>query len=114
MTKREFERIYCSECEMCAECTSGCPLYHEADDDIVYFKGDINTLVNGIIDLSRAVSNAAFEVTAIRVSPRDRSIQLSVPSVVKNIAELLGLEWEETEDAVRTYYAGVEICALYW
>ncbi len=113
MTKREFERIYCSECEMCTTC-NGCAPYHEADDDDVYFKDDINKMVNCIIDLGRAVSNAAFEVVAVRVSPREKSIQLSVPSVVKNIAELLGLEWEETEDAVRTYYAGVEICALYW
>lgn len=114
MTKREFERIYCSECEMCAECTCGCPLYHEAEDEFAHMKDDINTMVNEVIDLSRAISNASFEVISIRVMPKSKSIQLVDPLAVKTIATQLGLEVEEDGDGVRTFYAGVEILALYW
>lgn len=114
MTKNEFERIYCLNCEMCADCTAGCPPYHEAEDDKVDVMGDINRIANLIIDLNRAMTEASFHVFSVRIAKGDTTVHIESTGIVEQLSEALGVELYQNEDSAYIYYAGIKIVALYW
>lgn len=115
MTSKEFEKLYCAECDMYGECSDGCSPYHDMVDET---KNDpspsMTKIVNHIIDLSRAMSNTDYQVYSVRIAANDITVHIESTGIVEQLADTYGVELYHTDDGVYIYFAGVKIIALYW
>lgn len=115
MTKKEFEKKYCSECEMCAECTMGCPVYHECEEDAdTIFKAAGNELAMKLIQVREVIKRMPFKVLSVRLGSEGWRIHIESVDDVKTLADGLGVELVQDGQEFYFVYCNMKFDALAW